>query len=215
MLRFDRYLPLFSIIYSINHKLTFIEKDEAVLGIKIQACGYYISSISDFYPSFLCQNFEQPANEFTSFLNKQKAKAIAKVTEKTRATSEDEYTRYCAEDVEWTDDPIAWWLQPVQQVKYPNLSKMAINVLSIPAMSADVERLFSSAGLTLLDRRNRIGTKLLEALECLKSWLKIKEFDLDGDNLGIASQTERQGCGDNNSSDINIEGSNTRDSLID
>jgi hypothetical protein len=166
-------------------------------------------------PPSSAKTSNKPANEFTSFLNKQKAKAIAKVTEKTRATSEDEYTRYCAEDVEWTDDPIAWWLQPVQQVKYPNLSKMAINVLSIPAMSADVERLFSSAGLTLLDRRNRMGTELLEALECLKSWLKIKEFDLDGDNLGIASQTERQGCGDNNSSDINIEGSNTRDSLID
>ena len=163
----------------------------------------------------------KPANEFTSFLNKQKAKAIAKVIEKTQATSEDEYTRYYAEDVEWTDDPITWWLQPVQHVKYPNLSKMAINVLLIPTMSANVERLFSSAGLMLSNRRNRMETKLLEALECLKSWLKIKEFDLDRDNLRIASQTERQECGgrrecgDDNSSDVNIEGSDTRNSLID
>jgi hypothetical protein len=42
----------------------------------------------------------KPANKFTSFLNKQKAKAIAKVIEKTQATSENEYTRYYAEDVE-------------------------------------------------------------------------------------------------------------------
>jgi len=59
---------------------------------------------------------------------------------------------------------------------------MALNILSIPAMSADVERLFSSTGLTLSDRRNRMGEGLLEALECLKSWYKIKEFKLEGDD---------------------------------
>jgi hypothetical protein len=166
-------------------------------------------------PPSSAKTSNKPANEFTSFLNKQKAKAIAKVTEKTRAISENKYTRYCEEDVEWTDDPIAWWLQPVQQAKYPNLSKMAINVLSIPAMSADVERLFSSAGLTLSDCRNCMGTELLEALERLKSWLKIKEFDLDGNDLGIASRTERRRCGSDSGSDVNIGGSDTRDSLMD
>jgi hypothetical protein len=45
-------------------------------------------------------------------------------------------------------------------------------------MAAEVERLFSSAGLALTDRRNRMGIDLLEALECLKSWNKIKEFNI-------------------------------------
>ena len=93
-------------------------------------------------------------------------------------SSDDEYARYIKERVEWTDDPIAWWQEPVQRHKYPHLSKMALNMLSIPAMAADVERLFSSAGLTLTDRRNRMGIDLLEALECLKSWNKIKEFNI-------------------------------------
>ena len=57
---------------------------------------------------------------------------------------------------------------------------MALNMLSILAIAADVERLFSSAGLTLTDRRNRMGVDLLEALECLKSWNKIKEFNIMG-----------------------------------
>ena len=74
------------------------------------------------------------------------------------------------------NDPIAWWMQETQRRDYPNLSKMAINILSIPAMSADVEWLFSSSGLTLSDRRNRMSAEILKALECLKSWLKIKEF---------------------------------------
>jgi len=51
-------------------------------------------------------------------------------------------------------------------------------MLLILYMSADVKRLFSSYSLTITDRRNRIRIKLLEALECLKSWFKIKEFNI-------------------------------------
>jgi hypothetical protein len=50
---------------------------------------------------------------------------------------------------------------------------MAIDYLSIPAMSTDAERLFSSCLITLTDSRNRLGDDVLEAIECLKSWLKI------------------------------------------
>jgi hypothetical protein len=53
---------------------------------------------------------------------------------------------------------------------------MAIDVLSIPAMSADPERLFSSAKITIINRRNRLGIDAIEALECLKSWMGIKEW---------------------------------------
>jgi len=63
-------------------------------------------------------------------------------------------------------------------MKYPNLTRMALNVLSVPAMSDEPERLFSSAGLTLTDRRNRAGIDLIEALEQLKSWYKLKEYEL-------------------------------------
>ena len=34
---------------------------------------------------------------------------------------------------------------------------MALDILSIPAMSADPERLFSGAKLTISDRRTRLG----------------------------------------------------------
>ena len=68
-----------------------------------------------------------------------------------------------------------WWLLPEQQRDYPNLSKMALDILSIPAMSASVERLFSSANITVSDRRNRLSPDTIEMIESLKSWLKIKE----------------------------------------
>jgi hypothetical protein len=56
---------------------------------------------------------------------------------------------------------------------------MALNILSIPAMSDEPERLFSSAGLTLTDRRNRAGIDLVEALEQLKSWYKVEEYEME------------------------------------
>lgn len=116
-------------------------------------------------------------NQFKRYQDQQKQRAFEKAME--YQAEGDDYERYCAAPIEWpeNDDPITWWLQEKQRLEYPSLYKMAINILSIPAMSADVERLFSSAGLTLSNRRNRMSTDMLEALESLKSWLRIKDFD--------------------------------------
>jgi hypothetical protein len=46
---------------------------------------------------------------------------------------------------------------------------MALNILSIPAMAADPERLFFSAGLTVTDRRNYLLIESIKDLECIKS----------------------------------------------
>jgi hypothetical protein len=42
-----------------------------------------------------------------------------------------------------------------------------------------LKRLFSGAKVTLSDRRNRLGTDVFEALECLKSWLKIRDKEAE------------------------------------
>ena len=68
---------------------------------------------------------------------------------------------------------------------------MALDVLSIPAMSADPECLFSGVKITISDRRNRLGILTVEALECLKSWLKISGFkdnDKELNRLEVADQ---------------------------
>lgn len=49
---------------------------------------------------------------------------------------------------------------------------MGLDIFSIPSMSADPERLFSSCKHVLTDTRNRLRSDTLEALECLKSWRK-------------------------------------------
>jgi hypothetical protein len=85
---------------------------------------------------------------------------------------EDEYERYCKQAIiKLNDDPQAppyWWLQPQQRAQYPNLHVMAIDILSIPPMSAEPERLFSSAKRTITDERHRLGASAIEAIECLK-----------------------------------------------
>jgi hypothetical protein len=73
-------------------------------------------------------------------------------------------------------DTLSWWLEERQQRLYPNLSRMALDILTIPAMSAAPERLFSSANITISDRRNRLHGDTTEAIECLKSWRKIQNI---------------------------------------
>jgi hypothetical protein len=52
----------------------------------------------------------------------------------------DEYETYTSQNPISIDcSPLTWWLRDEQQGHYPNLSKMATDILSIPAMSADPE----------------------------------------------------------------------------
>jgi hypothetical protein len=89
----------------------------------------------------------------------------------------DEYARYISQpQVPGIKQGYKWWLEPIQQKNYPNLSKMALDILSIPTMLADPKHLFSSAKIIISNHWNRLGIYTLEALECLKSWLKISTF---------------------------------------
>ena len=64
-------------------------------------------------------------------------------------------------------DPFAWWRARAAQ--YPKLSLVARKWLAVPASSAASERLFSSAGLTVTDKRTSLGSELVSSLVFLKS----------------------------------------------
>lgn len=53
--------------------------------------------------------------------------------------------------------------------EYPTLSRMARDILAVPASSTDSERAFSQAKLFETDRRNRLSASSLEALMVLHS----------------------------------------------
>jgi hypothetical protein len=70
------------------------------------------------------------------------------------------------------DDAIQWWLEPTQQLNYPNLAQMAIDILSINPMSAESERVFSGCRTTLSWDRVSLSATNLCYIECLKNWQK-------------------------------------------
>ena len=65
---------------------------------------------------------------------------------------------------------LAWWIEPTQQARYLKLCKMAFDLLTMPAMSAEIERLFSECSLALSTQRLSISQETLELLMCLRLW---------------------------------------------
>jgi hypothetical protein len=89
-----------------------------------------------------------------------------------RPASQDEYEDYNSED---SYDPgkkgaLAWWYQDTQRQRWPRLSLMAIDILSIPPMSDEPERVFSGARRTVSWDRGQIEPQTIEMRECLKHW---------------------------------------------
>ena len=66
-------------------------------------------------------------------------------------------------------NPILWWKD--HQEEYPRLSKFALDILAIPAMSADPERTFSVTKLTVSSQRHGLSPEMLEEIQCLRNWL--------------------------------------------
>ncbi len=67
---------------------------------------------------------------------------------------------------------LAWWCHDVQRQRWPRLSLMAIDILSIPAMSDEPERVFSGGRRTISWDRGSMLPETLEQRECLKHWKK-------------------------------------------
>jgi hypothetical protein len=68
--------------------------------------------------------------------------------------------------------PLIWWCQRDQIRTYPRLSRMAIDILSVPPGSADPESAFSRGRRTLSWDRERMSCANLEKVECIGNWLR-------------------------------------------
>ncbi|KAI1676930.1 Dimer-Tnp-hAT dimerization containing protein [Pyrenophora tritici-repentis] len=91
----------------------------------------------------------------------------------------DEYTRWKLEPwVPSVDNPITYWLS--RRRDYPNLTRLALDVLSIPASSCDCERMFSELGDLLRPKRRKISSQLLVAIQSVRTWLRAG-FGVEGE----------------------------------
>ena len=84
---------------------------------------------------------------------------------------EDEFSQYIdgrqTPATDWkANNLFRWWAN----CEFPTLRQWAFDTLSIPAMSAELERVFSQAKRTITDDRNRLAASTFEALQCMKHW---------------------------------------------
>ena len=61
-------------------------------------------------------------------------------------------------------DVVGWWFDRLHDPHWKDLARMALTYLTLPAMSAEPECVFSGAKITLSDRRCRMGDDVLEAV---------------------------------------------------
>jgi hypothetical protein len=72
-------------------------------------------------------------------------------------------------------DPIQYWHD--LRFKYPRLSRMALDFLTIQPMSAECERLFSESGLMVTPQRNRLEAHTVGMSQAVRSWLRAGVID--------------------------------------
>jgi hypothetical protein len=81
-----------------------------------------------------------------------------------------ELERYYRLEPEQVDDPVLWWID--HSNAFPRLSRFALDVLAIPAMSTDCERAFSLAKLTVSSQRHSLLGSSIESIQLLKNWIR-------------------------------------------
>jgi hAT family C-terminal dimerisation region len=90
-----------------------------------------------------------------------------------RQGNDDDFQRYTTggitklDTTDWkAQNLFQWW----NTCDFTTLRQMAFDTLSVPAMSAELERVFSQSKRTWTDDRNALKTESFEALQCLKQW---------------------------------------------
>ncbi|GLU04058.1 hypothetical protein SLE2022_212250 [Rubroshorea leprosula] len=73
-------------------------------------------------------------------------------------------------------DVLGWWKQ--NKLKYPTLSKMARDILSIPVSAAAPDSVFDMVNKQLDQYRSSLRPETVEALVCAKDWLQCGSADV-------------------------------------
>ena len=66
---------------------------------------------------------------------------------------------------------LAWWSDERQRRRYPRLSRLARDIFSIPPMSDEPERIFSSTRRVISWDRTRLSDSAVENIACMKHWI--------------------------------------------
>ncbi|KAJ8305575.1 hypothetical protein KUTeg_016120 [Tegillarca granosa] len=160
--------------HSIHSRLSVYENDDsftiaAILDprFKLRWCEnekiYAPVSLDDNPVSPPCKKVKQ--DDFFSFMPSTSTPSRQRhISGKSANTEVDEYLDEPC--ILMSENPILYWQN--NTCRFPNLAKLACQVLCIPATSAPVERMFSVAGKTFRPDRCRLGDKTFENLMMIK-----------------------------------------------
>ena len=65
-------------------------------------------------------------------------------------------------------DLVEWWR--ARALTWPILTRLAMDIFSIPVSTVAAEQAFSTTGRILEERRNALQQDIVEALVCIKDW---------------------------------------------
>ena len=82
------------------------------------------------------------------------------------------------------NDPIDYWFK--KQERYPRLSQMALDFLTIQPMSAECERAFSAAGRMVTASRASLEASTIGMCQVLRSWYRAGVVDERDDSFAVA-----------------------------
>jgi len=120
----------------------------------------------------------------------------------------DEYDRYLSTPTEPSITNQFLFSQS-QREMFPKLSSIALDILSIPPMSAGFERLFSQCKIMLTDRRNRLQIDSLQAVECMKSWdglqIGLPQVVITGTQMEVVEAGEQLYADHHGDGDLGVE----------
>jgi hypothetical protein len=98
------------------------------------------------------------------------------------AATRDEYEKYIKIKLEPCERPLKWW--GTRRQEFSRLSQMVFNLLFMPLMSAECERVFSSAKRFVIDDRSRLNADIIEAMIFLKAEYRAeKEKNHEDENM--------------------------------
>lgn len=126
-------------------------------------------------------------DSFSSYLDS--FKSTTTLTRFDDDSEDDELDRWLrlADPVEKDCDPFLYWFK--KRFEYPRLTRMAIDILSVPPMAAECERVFSSCGNMVSAKRCRLQAETIAVAQTVRSWLKAGLLDeYDGLLRGLVAQ---------------------------
>jgi hypothetical protein len=81
---------------------------------------------------------------------------------------QDEYAQWRASWTASSQHPVSYWRGNAE--RWPNLTRMALDLLATPAMSADTERAFSTTNRMISPLRHNLDAAIIGKAQLIRSW---------------------------------------------